>query len=153
MSALLEHLSDALDKGETSDALNVCADVAQEITAKVRREQGIEIGRTSLRLRNPANAPDDFERAWLEANAERTEFDSAGEVEWVAGDDGALELRYIKPILLGPACLQCHGRPEDIDEPTRELLTERYPQDQATGYRAGQLRGIVSVRVPVKQGA
>ena len=38
---------------------------------------------------------------------------------------------------------------EKIDPQVQSILRERYPLDQATGFRPGDLRGAISVRVPL----
>jgi len=149
MTTLQARLQGALKDGATVDALDVCADVAQDITARVREEQGISVRRTALRVRNPANAPDEYERAWLEANADRSSFAPGGVHEVVTRPDGRRELRYLRPIVLQALCVRCHGSAGQIDGDTTAALARLYPADEATGYAPGQLRGVVSVRVPL----
>jgi hypothetical protein len=38
----------------------------------------------------------------------------------------------------------CHG--SDVPEAVAEAIAKRYPQDRATGYSAGDLRGAFVVR-------
>lgn len=47
---------------------------------------------------------------------------------------------WVEPIRVGPMCLQCHGAA--ISEPVAAALDARYPEDQARGYEAGDLRGV-----------
>jgi hypothetical protein len=47
--------------------------------------------------------------------------------------------------MTGTLCLACHGQVSSLDPAVRAVLAERYPADRATGYRAGDLRGAVSV--------
>ena len=152
MTTLIGRLRGALQDGATVDALRVCADVAQEITDRVREEQGVELRRTALRVRNPANAPDDYERAWLEEHRDDPSFGPGGVHEVVTGPDGRRTLRYLRPIVLQALCVQCHGAEQQIDAETREALETLYPEDEATGYAAGELRGVVSVTVPIADG-
>lgn len=53
----------------------------------------------------------------------------------------------MKPLVVGGACLACHGPREDIDPDVREVLDRRYPEDEATGYATGDFRGAISVTV------
>ena len=62
-------------------------------------------------------------------------------------DPATGELRYLRPILVEPACLLCHGAEEELDPEVRRRLAERYPEDRATGFAEGDLRGAFSVRV------
>jgi hypothetical protein len=56
-------------------------------------------------------------------------------------------IEYARPILVQERCLTCHGDRERLAPGVRELLAARYPLDQATGYRVGDLRGMISVRI------
>jgi hypothetical protein len=45
-----------------------------------------------------------------------------------------------------PACLQCHGQPgTDINEATMAQIKNLYPEDHATGYKLGDVRGLWKV--------
>ena len=62
-------------------------------------------------------------------------------------DDGARNLRYLRPIVVKAPCLKCHGPSESIDPEVRAILEESYPEDLAVGYAEGDFRGAVSVVV------
>ena len=65
-------------------------------------------------------------------------------------EEGRRYLRYMKPIVLGsPVCLSCHGGPDDTSPEVKAELQRLYPQDKATGYRVADLRGAVSVKIPL----
>ena len=70
---------------------------------------------------------------------------------WQVADttDGKRELRYAKAIAVQPQCLSCHGMAQDIPASLAQKIRIEYPQDQATGYSAGQLRGAVVVTRPI----
>ena len=57
--------------------------------------------------------------------------------------------RFMKPILVQQKCLFCHGSRDQMPEPIRMLLKKHYPFDVATGYKAGELRGTVSIKQPL----
>ena len=72
--------------------------------------------------------------------------DPAGLEEWqVETTDGGRVGRYMKAIPTGPQCVLCHG--ENIAPDLRETIQRLYPEDQATGFAPGELRGAFSVRV------
>ena len=52
------------------------------------------------------------------------------------------------PILLQPECEMCHGEPAAVAEEVRARIDEHYPDDQALGFTAGDLRGWFWVEVP-----
>lgn len=145
MGTLLPELQTALAEGGPAAAVEVCSARAQALTEAVEaRHEGVRIRRTSLRVRNEANEPDAYERAWLERAAESGA--PAATAEVVEGEAGR-ELRFLRPIMLAEMCVQCHGPAEAIGPEVRAVLAERYPGDAATGFRVGELRGAVSVRV------
>jgi len=131
-------------------AVRVCSDVAQERT-RAHGGDGVVVRRVSDRLRNPANAADDWERAELERlHTLHAAGELPAEVAVVQRRGGRDELRLLRPIVLQPGCVTCHGAPESIPADVRAIIEKRYPDDRATGYAAGDLRGAVSVRVPLE---
>lgn len=143
-------LMQELDRGGYEEAVRVCARAAQEKTAAFRARTGHDIRRVSLRYRNAANAPDDMERPVLESfdRLPRSEVARAEHVEVVEGPEGRT-LRYLKPVVTAPLCLRCHGQADEIEPAVRRVIEEKYPADRATGFRAGDVRGAVSVKVPL----
>lgn len=152
MQELMSRLQSAIESGGPANAVQVCADVAQDVTDRLAAEQDLSIRRTGLRVRNPANAPDEFERDWLlRADAAvRAGETVAGLYEILESPDGGSELRHLRPIVFpGGVCSTCHGPVEQIPPEVRAILRQRYPDDQATGFQPGDLRGAISVRVAV----
>jgi hypothetical protein len=131
-----------MGKGGPAAAVNVCHDEAPAVAAALRAETGVTVGRSSLRLRNPANAGPDWVTAWLRAQGERP---AAGVTGLATVVDGTA--RVLKPITVEAACLACHGAA--LDAATGSALAGRYPQDAATGYEVGDLLGALWAEVPV----
>ena len=151
---LMGTLITELSAGGPGTAIRVCSKVAPKIAAE-HSTDGMTVRRVSRKARNPADRPDPYEAAQLERLAalhEKGELPAEViEVVDVGGaDSGARTLRYLRPITLKPLCLQCHGDPADFAPEVRRVLAKRYPDDEATGYRAGDLRGAVSVTVPLE---
>jgi hypothetical protein len=133
-------------------AVEVCSSVAQERTAAHARA-GVDVRRVSSRIRNPLNAPDASEARELErleglARENRT----PGEVVRLVRRGEERTLHYLRPIMVAAPCTACHGSPETIDPAVMAVIRESYPDDQATGYDVGDLRGAVSVRVSLPPG-
>lgn len=145
---LITQLMRVVAEDPSARSVTACGDIAERLTAESAARTGVAVRRTALRLRNPANAPDDFERRVLEEWA-RPGAQPAPRVEVVPAGAGGFELRYVRPIILQPFCTTCHGQPEAIPDELRAALRERYPADAATGFRPGDVRGAVSVRVPL----
>jgi len=116
-------------------AIEVCNVQAPAIAADVARP-GLAIGRTSHRLRNPANAPEPWMLPFLEEF--RTGPPQPG--AWRTADLGDGRTGYVEPIYLQPMCATCHG--ENVDPALLEKIRELYPEDEAVGFRVGELRGM-----------
>lgn len=139
MERLLAELSAALAEGGHPAAIDVCSNRAPAIAAEVSRELGVEVGRSSLRLRNPANiAPD-----WA---MEHISNGTAAAVQKIPL--GGAGLGVLFPIRLSKGCLGCHGGPDDIAPGTASALARLYPGDRATGFQEGDLRGWLWASVP-----
>jgi hypothetical protein len=75
--------------------------------------------------------------------------DFSGVASVTAG--GRRYVHYMKPIFIGtPVCLQCHGAPDKLAPGVADALKALYPHDQATDYAIGDLRGAVSVKIPIE---
>lgn len=55
----------------------------------------------------------------------------------------------IHPIAIEAPCLACHGPADGLAPEIRAKLTAAYPQDPATGYALGDLRGALWAEAPV----
>ena len=140
---LMGKLKKQIAEGGPVSAIHLCHDEAQAITARMASEQGITMGRTSHKLRNPANAPRDWVAAYVEASAGK----KADAVESMAVDLGD-RVGVIRPIGTMGLCLNCHGARETLSPEVRKALAEQYPEDQATGFALGDVRGLFWAEVP-----
>lgn len=139
-----------LEKGGFEGAARVCSEVAQQVTDDFAAESGHSVRRVSVKYRNEKDAPDAYERRLL-AQFERQNRQGKlpGEsAVFVRAKDRTI-LRYLKPIRMGRMCLTCHGDPGQIPPPVRQMIAQKYPNDRATGYREGDLRGAVSVKIEI----
>ncbi len=135
-----------LGAGGPVHALGVCSEVAQDMAGEFSAD-GISVRRVSLKVRNAADEPDAFERAWLEHfESVHASGGELGEVFVVADADGARAAHYFLPIKIAGPCLNCHGKREELAPELVAKLDELYPDDAATGYVEGDLRGAFSVR-------
>lgn len=128
-------------------ALEVCHVQAGPIADKNSASSTWDIARTSLKVRNENNAPDAFELAVLQQFEQRK---AAGEslktmeyAETVQANGKTL-YRYMKPIPTAGLCLACHGSTLADDVSTK--INELYPNDTATGFAAGDIRGAFTLQ-------
>lgn len=149
-SQLQGRLLAAIEDGGPMQAVDVCTVEAQQI-ARSLSVDGAVVRRVSLRTRNPANDPDAHERGILEEwAAVWGEEEVPGEVWEVVDQDGRPTLRYMRAIPLAGPCTTCHGEPEQMAPDVLALIRRLYPEDRAVGYAPGDLRGAVSVSVPLE---
>ncbi|HIQ07596.1 MAG TPA: DUF3365 domain-containing protein, partial [Thiotrichaceae bacterium] len=145
-SALKAELKTAMKAGGPKQALDVCHLAAGPIAGKVAKEKGAQISRVSLKNRNPANVPNDWQKAVLEdfdARAAKGEDIKTMGFAEVVENEGKKHLRFMKALPVGDGCLKCHGTA--INDDVQEKITALYPNDKATGYEKGQVRGAVVI--------
>lgn len=98
--------------------------VTKQLSKYAQKDKLYSFHITSLKLMNPENAPDDFEKtALLEFDGKKT--GEASKIEKVGSSDF---YRYIAPLYVEQACLECH-------------LNQ--------GYKVGDVRGAISITVPM----
>jgi diguanylate cyclase (GGDEF)-like protein/PAS domain S-box-containing protein len=106
-------------------------------------ESGIIFNNVTDRPRNPGNQADKFEledmRFFLE-NPNKT-----SRLRNISDNKTAYTL-YTSPIWIEPFCLKCHDTPENAPEGIKTI----YPE-QAYGYKVGDLRGLVSIKIPTEE--
>lgn len=144
--ALQAELKSAIQAGGPVSAIGVCNTRAMPVTQKVASEQGLILRRVSLKNRNPANLPNDWQSAVLKGfEQQKTEGRDSGGLVWseIVEIDGGQEFRFMQAIPTGDVCLLCHGT--QLSAEVSQVLAERYPMDRATGYQAGDIRGAFVV--------
>lgn len=152
-SELQSTLLAAIESGGPAHAISVCKHDAPRIAAE-QASEGWTLRRTALRVRNPDNSPSAWQQTVLErwqSQLEAGEVSDPAALEWaelVDGSDGA-ELRYMRAIPLGGVCMACHGPADQLLPEVAAAIAEHYPEDQATGFRVGELRGAFVVTGPV----
>ena len=147
---LKAELQSAMKAGGPVKAIAVCNERAPGIAARHSAARDLTLGRTSLKIRNPENAPDAWERAVLEDFERRRDAgeDSATLVRYeVVERGGRREFRLMKAIPTAEVCLACHGA--TIAPEVAARLDALYPGDRARGFAVGDLRGAFTVRQPM----
>ena len=129
---LMQAFSTGMQEGPVS-AISVCRDEAPGIAATLSVD-GVRMGRSSHKLRNPANAPSE----WLEPVIESYAGGNAQGPQVVELADG--RHGYVEPIMMQGMCLVCHG--SNIEPGVAARTAELYPDDQATGFVEGDFRGV-----------
>jgi hypothetical protein len=150
METLKGELQAAMKAGGPTNAIEVCNTKAPAIAQEISKAKGFRIARTSLKTRNPDNAPDAWERKVLEdfeARKRAGEDPMKIEHHEVVTANGKQTFRYMKAIPTAELCLNCHGA--KLDPKVSATLNRLYPKDQATGFNVGDLRGAFTITQPL----
>lgn len=143
---LLGTLTAAMGQGIPA-AIATCHTEAPALTEKVSRE-GAVVGRATRKPRNPKNEATGWQAEAL-AHFEKLAADKAP----LAGQsfarvlDGG-KIAYAEPLVIQEVCLACHG--QTLAPEVTAVLAEKYPNDRATGYALGELRGVAWAELPAK---
>ena len=144
LKALLQ--SSIISSGPES-AISVCKMNAPAIAEQVRQSHGWEVARTSTKLRNPSNQADLWEAQmlaqWQEQLRQGTPLQSL-KASQIVTQNGKQVYRYMKPIGVADVCLNCHG--QHLSAGVKQTLQDLYPEDKATGYKKGDLRGAFTLQ-------
>lgn len=143
-------LSAALQQGGPVHAIEVCQQTAAPATITVDQQFAgqASVRRTASRVRNAGNAPDPIDLLVLQTLENRQRDSEPLPEEIVTLSDEGI-YRYYKPLPTQELCLTCHGDPAAMPADLRAALASLYPQDQATGFALGDLRGVIRVELHV----
>ena len=143
VAALKPQLKGALQTQGPAGAIAVCADVAPPLADSLSLTSGWNVRRVSLKTRNASRAiPDAWERELLmQFDAQAKETPDAGLIEH--GEQVGNRFRYLRAQRVEGVCMTCHGQQLSAD--VIEALDTYYPDDIATGYSIGDVRGAISL--------
>ncbi len=147
LNSLKEELTSAMQEGGPVSAIYICSQKALDLTKVIAEKDTnvIEIKRAALKYRNIYNKPDEHETAAIKI------FSGAGEVIPTYFVQESKEhknaFNYYQPIKTAAMCLVCHGEKEKMGKEILTNIQKLYPDDKATGYKTGELRGVIKVIV------
>ena len=148
-SVLSSNLQSAMVSGGLSNALPFCALAASPLTASVATRHGVALRRITHKPRNPAARADVVETAILDGF--RAALVSGTPAPPFATNLLAGQATFFAPIALNNGlCLKCHGEAgKDIAAESLAIVQRHYPQDEATGFKLGDLRGAWRIDFPL----
>ena len=150
VSTLKGELRSAMEKGGVEEAITLCNTKALPLTDSVALNSSfhVSIKRISNKVRNSQNAPDKQEQLALDLF---TELDNSGDelpefyIQKITGET-TVEYNFYKPMKMEGLCLVCHGDKQTMAPSASKLLGKFYPDDQATGYKEGDFRGLIRIK-------
>lgn len=143
-----QNLQAAIKAKGTDHALDFCNIQAIPLTDSVSTAMDAIISRVSDQPRNPDNRANEEEVTIIETI--RQTLADGGQPKPQMVTQGDKVIGYY-PIITNELCLQCHGSESaEVKATTMAKLKELYPEDEATGYGMGQIRGLFKVEMKGK---
>ena len=146
-TALKKELVGAMKSGGPTKAVGVCNVKAPQIADQVSGTSGWSVARSSHKLRNQANMADAFTSAAIDKFLKREAMgETTGKMVETAivEENGKKVFRMVKAIPTQGVCLACHGT--NIKPDVEAILKKHYPDDQATGFKPGKMRGVFTLK-------
>lgn len=144
-------LQASMQTGGPIKTIAVCKERAPAIADALSDKTGWEVGRTSLKLRNTArNQPDAWEaRVLLQFEERKVDGEAVDTMAYseIVEANGDKHYRFMKAIPTGEICIVCHG--SNIGDELAAVIDKNYPDDQATGYQVGDIRGGFTLSKPL----
>jgi len=141
---LASKLKEIVQEEGIAEALKYCNVNAYPIVDSLEEVYHIKVKRASLRTRNPGDIPNKMEESIIDDYSQQIGNGITPEVKIILDDEN---VHYFKPIIISAElCLKCHGQiGSDILEKDYEIIKGLYPNDNASGHKLGDLRGIWSI--------
>jgi hypothetical protein len=149
-TSLKDELKAAMENGGVEKAISVCNVKALPLTDSVALNSSfhVSIKRISNLVRNPKNTPNEQEKLALDLFTELLKRgDELPEfyIQKITGEN-TVEYNYYRPIKMESLCLVCHGDKYTMAPNAAKIVNQFYPQDQATGYKEGDFRGLIRIK-------
>ncbi len=145
-AALQGELGAALKQVGPVGAIGVCQSAAPAIAADMSNKGELTVSRIARRNRNPGNAvPAELDALYQQLEREPLR-DGKPHVVTAVVQNREVFMRAL-PMKDQP-CAQCHGT--NIAPEVQAAIAASYPDDRATGFSAGDLRGAMLVTRPVR---
>jgi len=146
-STLSSNLQRAIAEGGIPYALQFCNVEAMPLTDSLSTAHNVMLKRASHRPRNPRNRADSLEMTTIKKYLQQINQQKELAPQLYTQ---AQQIIYHAPIRINqPLCLNCHGQlGSDITQQTLDTLRQQYPEDEATGFAMGDLRGIWTIKFP-----
>jgi len=146
--ALKSQLQEKMKEDKSAlTAMAFCTSSANDITEKVNKKLPAyaKVRRTSLKVRNDKNnSADATDRKVMEAYVSSIEAKKFSPKDIKVVEVGDVT-RVYKPLLAKGVCLKCHG--SDLSPKVAEAIKSAYPNDKATGFKEGDLRGVIVAEI------
>lgn len=144
---LSSNLKNAIEEGGIEHALQFCNVEAMPLTDSLSAHHDVSIRRASHKPRNPYNTSDSLEAKVIKQYISELEAGDKLQPVTYANEN---RITFHAPITItNQLCLNCHGKVnKNIAKDHLATIQKLYPNDQATGFEMGDLRGVWTIRFP-----
>lgn len=144
---MLSEVGKNMKEGGVMQAAAFCNAHASGITDEMAMQNRVVIKRTSHKLRNEQNAPNQREQEVIEQYL-KGQTDSQ-ELKPMVEKNADGSVQFYAPIMVADKCTVCHGVVnETLTVQNDSIIKNLYPMDKATGFKEGDIRGIWSITFP-----
>jgi len=147
LKTLGKNMKKNMKSGGVFQALDFCSNEAYSITESVNKElpKGVTVKRISAKNRSDANKPTAKELAVLQT-FENMQKQNIVLPKFLVEKVDTQTMKFYKPLVINKqVCLKCHG--DITNKKLKAEITSRYPNDKATHYKMGDLRGAIVVTI------
>ena len=137
---LSTELKSAMEVGGVESAIQYCSISAIPLTDSLSKVHNASIRRVSDKYRNPINRPTAEELEVIKFYQQQA--NNNEQLKPLIREVHEKQVFYA-PINIQELCLKCHGSLNEM--PNYPVIKNTYPDDLATGYVLGDLRGIWSI--------
>jgi len=147
-SELQQALSTAMAESGPVGAIGVCQSTAPAIAQNLSEESGFSVSRIARRNRSPdGSVSGGLERLYTKLETTPT---VSGGPNAVHGRLGGRQVFMRAIPMKEQPCAACHGT--DIAPEVKAAIDQAYPEDLATGFEPGELRGVFLVETSTPMG-
>ncbi len=144
MKELGSNLMKQMKLGGPKMAVPFCNTAAYSLTDKMANKYDVTIKRTSNKLRNLKNSPNSDEELVIKEYI--ASINNQKPLQPIVKKGKDKKVHFYAPIRLKKKCLACHGTVgKEVSKQTDSIIKSLYPNDKATGFKVGDLRGIWSI--------
>ena len=118
-----------------------------QIATIIRKKDNIYIKQTSDKYRDIENKPNKAELFAIKYLKNHKNDKYFFKLAIPNGDISKEHIFYAYPLIIQKSCLKCHGSKDEVLPELYKKIVKTYGK-RAFGYKVGDLRGIISIRIP-----
>lgn len=147
-----KNIMEQMSNGGVIKAAQFCANESFQAIQHLNKElgQNVQIKRVSLKNRNVLSYPNEDEIGIIKAFALIERSNAFIPKSIIQMKDENKYKVYFASTMSSKNCKLCHGKSNEISEEVQVFLREKYPDDKAIDFVAGEVRGAVVVEITLE---